>query len=114
MLVIIDLPAPEVMTVALEIGDVQVASLWSVTVAASDRVNVTVGFCDVPNALGEIEVYAIVGPVESITIAFWPDRLEGPPKVGRPRAAVFPAISVIVPPFNAKADVDATSSGLAF
>jgi hypothetical protein len=44
------------MTVALEIGDVQVASLWRVTVAASDRVKVTVGFCEVPDVLGETAV----------------------------------------------------------
>jgi hypothetical protein len=54
--VIIALPAPAVIETALEIGDVQVDSLCSVTLAASERVNVTVGFCDVPNVFGKIEV----------------------------------------------------------
>ena len=42
-----------------------------------------------------------VGAVVSMTIAFWPPRLEAPPTVGSVSVALFPAASLIVPPASA-------------
>ena len=41
-----------------------------------------------------------VGAVVSMTIAFWPPRLEAPPTVGSVRVALLVAVSLIVPPFS--------------
>ena len=42
-----------------------------------------------------------VGAVVSMTMFFWPPRLEAPPTVGRVSVASFDAASRIVPPFSA-------------
>ena len=54
-----------------------------------------------------------VGANVSTMIAFWPERLDPPARAGKPMDAVLPAMSLIVPPLSAKADVDETSKGLA-
>jgi hypothetical protein len=56
LLVVIVLPAPDVIEDELETGDVQVASLCRVTVAFSDRLNVTVGVRVVAKFAGEMDV----------------------------------------------------------
>jgi hypothetical protein len=100
------------MTDELDIGDVQVDALCSVTVAFSERLNVTVGFWIVEKLDGAMEVYVTVGANVSIIIDFCPERLDPPPRAGKVIEAVFPAISVIVPPFRVSAPVEDTSSGL--
>ena len=42
-----------------------------------------------------------VGAVVSITMFFWPPRLDAPPTVGSVSVALFVALSLIVPPARA-------------
>jgi hypothetical protein len=56
LLVVIVLPAPDVIEEELETGDVQVDSLCKVTVALSERLNVTVGLKVVPKFDGDMDV----------------------------------------------------------
>ena len=42
-----------------------------------------------------------VGAAVSMTMFFWPPRLEAPPTVGRVRVVLLPAASLIVPPASA-------------
>jgi len=42
-----------------------------------------------------------VGAVVSMTMFFWPPRLEAPPTVGRVRVALLVAVSLMVPPARA-------------
>jgi hypothetical protein len=55
-LVVIVLPAPDVIEEELDTGDVQVDSLCKVTVALSERLNVTVGVKVIPKFDGDMDV----------------------------------------------------------
>ena len=52
----------------------------------------------VPDAVRDVTAGAEV----SMTMFFWPPRLDAPPTVGRVSVASFPAASRIVPPFSAR------------
>jgi hypothetical protein len=52
----------------------------------------------VPLIAGVVTV--AVGLAVSMTIAFWPPRLEAPPTAGSVSVALLVAVSLIVPPFR--------------
>src|SRR5438477_1625446 len=77
---------------AIDKAEPGTACVWS---RFSDQVTVTV----TPSAATVAD--DIVGAVVSMTMFFWPPRLEAPPTVGRVRVALLVAVSLIVPPARA-------------
>src|SRR5207302_10823563 len=85
---------------AIDKAEPGTACVWS---RFSDQVTVTV----TPSAATVAD--DIVGAVVSMTMFFWPPRLEAPPTVGRVWVALLVAVSLMVPPARASELVAALS-----
>jgi hypothetical protein len=83
---------------------VEVNYSWRYELAATQKGNVAIGPARIKvngQELRSSVVTVAVGAAVSMTIAFWPPRLEPPPTVGRVKVALFVATSLIVPPASA-------------